>query len=205
MSIHTKLGPAVIFVWSKAAKALATTPSKGVTFAGLAVLTVGLAACGGGGGGNNPPPPPARQAPQIVGLANQTLPQDTSTPVLTFQVSDADSGANAVTITAISSDQTIIPAAGIVLGGSGGNRTLQITPAADAIGNATITLRAVDPDGLVAQQMVGVMVNGVFVSFTNTLIDLFGDAENGEPRSLRGFTLDDDADDDPNAFDSLLQ
>jgi hypothetical protein len=184
MSIHTKLGPAVV-----------------------AVLTAGLAACGGGGydGGDNPPPPPARQAPQIVGLANQTLPQDTSTPVLTFQVSDADSGANAVTVTAISSDQTIIPAAGIVLGGSGGNRTLQITPAADAIGNATITLRAVDPDGLVAQQMVGVMVNGVFVSFTNTLIDLFGDAENGEPRSLRGFTLDDDADDNPNAFDSLLQ
>ena len=53
--------------------------------------------------------------------------------------------------------------------------------------------------------MVGVMVNGVFVSFTNTLIDLFGDAANGEPRSLRGFTLDDDADDNPNAFDSLLQ
>ena len=184
MSIHIKLGPAVV-----------------------AVLTAGLAACGGGGydGGDNPPPLPARQAPQIVGLANQTLPQDTSTPVLTFQVSDTDSGANAVTVTAISSDQTIIPAAGIVLGGSGGNRTLQITPAADAIGNATITLRAVDPDGLVAQQMVGVMVNGVFVSFTNTLIDLFGDAENGEPRSLRGFMLDDDADDNPTAFDSLLQ
>ena len=181
MSIHTKLGPAVV-----------------------AVLTAGLAACGGGGG-DNPPPPPARQAPQIVGLANQTLPQDTSTPVLTFQVSDTDSGANAVTVTAISSDETIISAAGIVLGGSGANRTLQITPAADAIGNATITLRAVDPDGLVAQQMVGVMVNGVFVSFTNTLIDLFGDAENGEPRSLRGFTLDGDADDKPNAFDSLLQ
>ena len=184
MNIHTKLGPALV-----------------------AALTAGLAACGGGGygGGDNPPPPPARQAPQIVGLANQTLPQDTSTPVLTFQVSDADSGANAVTVTAISSDHTIIPTAGIVLGGSGANRTLQITPAADAIGNATITLRAVDPDGLVAQQMVGVMVNGVFVSFTNTLIDLFGDAENGEPRSLRGFTLDDDADDNPNAFDSLLQ
>jgi hypothetical protein len=184
MSIHTKLGPAVV-----------------------AVLTAGLAACGGGGydGGGNPPPPPARQAPQIVGLANQTLPQDTSTPVLTFQVSDPDSGANAVTVTAISSDQTIIPAAGIVLGGSGANRTLQITPAADTIGNATITLRAVDPDGLVAQQMVGVMVNGVFVSFTNTLIDLFGDAANGEPRSLRGFTLDNDADDKPTAFDSLLQ
>ena len=39
MSIHRKLGPAVV-----------------------AVLTAGLAACGGGGydGGDNPPPPPAK-------------------------------------------------------------------------------------------------------------------------------------------------
>src|SRR5688572_5275991 len=207
MSIHRNLGPAVLVLLSKAAKALSTTPTKGVTFAGLAVLTAGLAACGGGGsgGGNNPPPAPAKQAPQIVGLADQSVPQDTSTPVLTFQVSDADSGANAVTVTATSSDQTIIPAAGIVLGGSGANRTLQITPAADVFGNAMITVRAVDPDGLVAQQAIGVAVNGVFVSFKNTLIGIFGDAANSEPRSLRGFTLDDDADDEPNAFDSLLQ
>jgi hypothetical protein len=186
MRISRKIGPAVV-----------------------AVLTAGLAACGGGGydGGDNspPPPPPAKVAPQIVGLANQALPQDTTTPVLTFQVSDTDSGANAVTVTATSSDQTIIPAAGIVLGGSGASRTLQITPAADAIGDVMITIRAVDPDGLFVQQVIGVTVNGVFVSFKNTLIDIFGDAPNAEPRSLRGFRLNDDADNDPNAFDSLLQ
>jgi hypothetical protein len=179
-----------------------------VGLAAAAVLaTAGLAACGGGGGygGGNSPPPAAKQAPQIVGLANQTLPQDTSTPALAFQVSDADSGANAVTITATSSDQSIIPAAGIVLGGSGANRTLQITPAPEVFGNATITIRAVDPDGLFVQQVVGVTVNGVFVSFTMTVIDAFGDAENGEPRSLRGFTFTQDADDDPNAFNALLQ
>ncbi len=179
---------------------------KNLGVAVIAALTAGLAACGGGGyGGGNNPPPVAKQAPQIVGLANQTLPQDTSTPVLTFQVSDADSGANAVTVTATSSDPTIVPAAGIVLGGSGASRTLQITPAAEVFGNATITIRAVDPDGLVAQQMIGVTVNGVFVSFTSTVIDLFDDAENGEPRSLRGFTFTQDADDNPNAFDTLVQ
>ena len=184
MNIHRKLGLAVV-----------------------AVLSAGLAACGGGGydGGNSPPPPPAKQAPQIVGLANQTLPQDTSSPVLTFQVSDADSGVNAVTVTATSSDPTIIPAAGVVLGGSGANRTLQITPAPEVFGNAMITIRAADPDGLFAQQVIGVTVNGVFVSFTTTVIDIFGAAENGEPRSLRGFTFTQDADDNPNAFNSLLQ
>lgn len=184
MNIHRKLGLAV-----------------------AVVLSAGLAACGGGGydGGNSPPPPPAKQAPQIVGLANQTLPQDTSSPVLTFQVSDADSGVNAVTVTATSSDPTIIPAAGVVLGGSGANRTLQITPAPEVFGNAMITIRAADPDGLFAQQVIGVTVNGVFVSFTTTVIDIFGAAENGEPRSLRGFTFTQDADDNPNAFNSLLQ
>jgi hypothetical protein len=179
---------------------------KKLGFAVVAALSSGLAACGGGGGydgGGNPPA--AKQAPQIVGLANQTLPQDTSTPVLNFQVSDADSGVNAVTVTATSSDPTIIPAAGIVLGGSGANRTLQITPAPEVFGNAMITIRAADPDGLVAQQVIGVTVNGVFVSFTSTVIAAFGDGENSEPRTLRGFTFTQDADDDPNAFNQLLQ
>jgi hypothetical protein len=187
---------------------------KKLGIAAVAALTAGLAACGGGGGygGGSSPPPAAKQAPQISGLANQTLPQDTSTPVLNFQVSDADSGVNAVTVTATSSDPTIIPAAGIVLGGSGANRTLQITPAQELFGDAgvtsrsaLITIRAVDPDGLFAQQVIGVTVNGVFVSFTSTVIDIFGAAENSEPRSLRGSTLTQDADDDPTAFDTLLQ
>src|SRR5688572_16141575 len=104
MSIHRKLGSAVVVLTA-------------------AVLT----ACGGsdGYGGADSPPPPARQAPQITGLANQSLPQDTTTPVLTFQVGDADSGANAVTLTATSSDESIVPTAGIVFGGSGASRTLQ--------------------------------------------------------------------------------
>jgi hypothetical protein len=169
----------------------------------LAVFGAGLVACSGGG--YSPPQPPARQAPQIVGLADQTLPQDTATPVLSFTVSDVDSGAGSVTLTALSSDANLIPAAGIVLGGSGANRTLQITPAAESFGTATLTIRAVDPDALVAQQMIRVTVNGVFVSFLGTLSELFATDENGDQRALSGFTFTLDADDDPAAFDALLQ
>src|SRR4030095_4089393 len=132
----------------------------------LAALVAGLVtACGGGGGYDTP----RQQAPQLQGLTDQSLPQDTSTPVLTFQVSDADSGAGSVTLTATSSDTAIIPAEGIVLGGSGGSRTLQITPAPEVFGDAMITIRATDPDGLAAQQMIRVTVNGVFVSFSSTV------------------------------------
>lgn len=182
MSIHNKLGTAV-----------------------FAVLTSALvAACGGGGydGGNSPP---AKQAPTITGLADQSLPQDTTTPVLQFQVSDSDSGVANLTVTAQSSDTSLIPATGLVLGGTGGSRTLQITPAAEAFGMTMITIRAVDADGLSAQAVVRVAVNGVFVSFRDTVLDVFGRDENVEQQSLRGFTFTQDADDDPAAFDNLLQ
>jgi Big-like domain-containing protein len=173
----------------------------------LSALSAGLlTACGGGGGYDSPPPqPPAAQAPTIVGLADQSLPQDTSTPVLNFQVSDADSGADSVTVTATSSDTAIIPAEGIVLGGSGANRTLQITPAPEIFGDAMITLRATDPGGLSAQQVVRVTVNGVFVSFTTTVNDWFALDENDDEPVLSGFTFTLDADDNPAAFDALLQ
>jgi hypothetical protein len=173
----------------------------------LAAATAGLlAACGGGGGygGDDPPPPPARQAPQITGLTDQALPQDTSTPVLTFQVSDADSGAASIALTALSSDANLLPADGIVLGGSGASRTLQITPAAEAIGDAMITIRAADPDGLVATQAIRVTVNGVFVSFRGTVNEVFPVAETGDQRILSGFTFTQDVDDEPTAFDTLL-
>jgi hypothetical protein len=172
----------------------------------LGALGVGLiTACGGGGGYSRPPPPPAAQAPTIAGLADQSLPQDTTTPVLSFQVSDPDSGADSVTVTATSSDPAIIPAEGIVLGGSGANRTLQITPAPEVFGEATITIRAVDPGGLSAQQIVRVTVNGVFVSFTTTVNDWFALGENDDQPVLSGFTFTFDAEDNPTAFDMLLQ
>lgn len=178
-----------------------------LSLAVLGALTAGLlSACGGGGGyGGDTPPPAAKQAPTIAGLADQSLPQDTATPTLNFTVSDADSGANSVTVSALSSDAAIIPAEGIVLGGSGANRTLQITPAPEVFGNAMITVRATDPDGLVAQQVIRVTVNGVFVSFTTTVNQWFAIEENGDRPSLSGFTFTLDAEDNPTAFDGLLQ
>jgi hypothetical protein len=177
--------------------------------AAFAALTAALVTgCGGGGydgGGNSPPPPAAKQAPTITGLVDQSLPQDTSTPVLSFTVADSDSTAANVMVSAMTSDGSIIAPTGIVLGGSGASRTLQITPLPEVFGEATITIRAVDPDGLSAQQMVRVTINAVRVSFRDTVFDAFGRSQNGEPVPLRGFTFTQDADDDANAFDALLQ
>jgi hypothetical protein len=176
-----------------------------LSLAVLAALSAGLlTACGGGGydGGNTPP---ANRAPTLAGLTDQSLPQDTTTPALDFSVDDADSGAGSVTVTATSSDTAIIPAEGIVLGGSGASRTLQITPAPEVFGDAAITIRASDPKGSSAEQTIRVTVNGVFQSFTSAVHDWFVIEENGDEHTLSGFTFTLDADDEPTAFDTLLQ
>jgi subtilisin family serine protease len=81
--------------------------------------------------------------PQITKPTNQTINEGTSTGVLAIGLSDADN--NALTLTATSSDTSIIPASGITLGGSGNNRTILLTPASDANGGpVTITLSVND-------------------------------------------------------------
>jgi hypothetical protein len=70
---------------------------------------------------------------------------------------------------------SIIPAAGIVLGRQRCESHVA-DPAPEVFGNATIDSRR---RWLVLQPVV-VCVNGVFVSFTMTVIDAFGDAENGD-------------------------
>ena len=57
-----------------------------------------------------------------------------------------------LTVTASSSDQALIPNANIVLGGSGANRTVTVTPVANANGGpATITLTVSDGVNLVTE------------------------------------------------------
>ena len=47
-------------------------------------------------------------------------------------------------MTASSSNTTLVPTANIVFGGTGANRTVTITPAANQTGTATITLTVTD-------------------------------------------------------------
>lgn len=164
-------------------------------------LTAGLLSACGGGGSNTP----VNRAPQIQGLQDQSLPQDTATAPLPFQVSDADSPVADVMVSVESSDSSVIAADGIALGGSGASRTIQLTPVPEAVGNATILVRATDPVGLTSLQTFRVQVNGVFVSFRSTTNQTFAVDENDAPLSLTGITVTADADDDPVAFDALLE
>jgi hypothetical protein len=173
----------------------------------LAATALAVTACGGGGsyGGGNSTPPPAPQnaAPVLSPFSAVTIDQDTSTGAIAFTVSD-DGGAGAVTLTATTSDGAIVPADSIQLGGSGGNRSITLTPAEDATGQVTITVNAQDAQGLATNSTLGVSVRAVERSITAYTNSTFAQDENDMPAQVSGFTFVQDADAD-NTFDPLLQ
>jgi hypothetical protein len=170
-------------------------------------LLVGIAACAAiqGCGNDSEPMPPPPAAPLISGLAAQSISQDTSTGALSFQLSDADSDVSQIAVTARAVDTALVPAAGIVLGGNGAMRTLNITPAEDAKGVTSIVVRAVDAGGYASEQTFTLTVNAVTASFRSSANDAYAVMEVDAPRAVSGFTFTPDADDDPAAFDALLQ
>ena len=59
-----------------------------------------------------------------------------------------------------SSNTTLVPVSNIVVGGTGADRTVTITPAANQSGTATITLTVTDGDGGTASDSFVLTVRG---------------------------------------------
>ena len=91
---------------------------------------------------------PANTAPTISAIADQIINENQATAVIAFTVGDAESSAASLTLSATSSDTSLVPNTSIVLGGSGANRTVKVTPAAGQSGSAQITVSV--SDGVVA-------------------------------------------------------
>jgi hypothetical protein len=90
----------------------------------------------------------ANQSPAISSVANQAIPANGNTGPLSFTAQDPESAASNLTVTASSSNTTLVPngSPNIVLGSDAGgtNRTVTIAPAAGQQGVATITLTVSD-------------------------------------------------------------
>ena len=82
--------------------------------------------------------------PTISNLANQTIPENSATGPIAFTVGDAQTPASALTVRAVSLNTNLLPAANILLGGSGASRTVTVTPAANQIGSAAVLLLVSD-------------------------------------------------------------
>ena len=88
-------------------------------------------------------------APAISEIRSLRTNRNTATAPIALTVSDAETPAGQLNVTPTSSNQTLVPNGNIVLGGSGANRTVTVTPAAGQTGTATITLTVTD--GLISQ------------------------------------------------------
>ncbi|MEK7676755.1 MAG: choice-of-anchor D domain-containing protein, partial [Verrucomicrobiota bacterium] len=102
-----------------------------------------------------------REAPTITDIANQTINEDSNTGALAFTIADAETAAASLTLTKSSSNQTLVPDANIVFGGSGASRNVTVTPAANQSGSATVTVTVTDGDGLTAIDTFTLTVNSV--------------------------------------------
>ncbi len=83
-------------------------------------------------------------APTISGVADQTTDEDTATGSIAFTVGDGETDPAILTVTAASSDQSVLATAGIALGGSGSSRSVVLTPEPNAHGTTTITVTVSD-------------------------------------------------------------
>jgi hypothetical protein len=89
---------------------------------------------------------PINTAPTISAIPGQFIAEGTVAGPIGFTVGDAESAASSLTVSASSSDQTVAPNGNIVLGSSGSNRMVTVTPGAGVTGSAMITLTVSDGD-----------------------------------------------------------
>ena len=87
---------------------------------------------------------PLNDPPTIGTIAGQTIAEDGSTGALPFTVGDVETAPGTLAVTGVSSNPALVPNANIVFGGSGANRTVTVTPAANQFGTATITVTVSD-------------------------------------------------------------
>ncbi len=81
-------------------------------------------------------------APTITPFADLLLNEDFSTQTISFTVGDADSVSSALTVTAVSSDTSIVQPP--TLSGASADRTIRLQSMANAFGTATVTVTVSD-------------------------------------------------------------
>ncbi len=92
--------------------------------------------------------------PTISDIANQSTTTGTAVGPLSFTIGDVETAAASLTVSATSSNLTLVPTASIVFGGSGAARTVSVTPAASQTGTATITVTVSDGSGSASDAFV---------------------------------------------------
>lgn len=101
---------------------------------------------------------PVNDAPTISAISDQTIDEGEVLGPIPFTIADVD-GLAGLIVEAAGNNATLVTSSGIVLAGSGGSRSIAITPEPGASGSATITVTVRDPEGEEAQQVFLLTVN----------------------------------------------
>lgn len=88
--------------------------------------------------------PTANQRPTISAIPDQQINAGGHTGDIPFTIGDAETPAASLSVRAGSSNEAVIPAGNIVLGGSGASRTVRVSAPAGALGSAKITVTVSD-------------------------------------------------------------
>ena len=83
-------------------------------------------------------------SPTISNVTDQSINEDGTTGPLAFTIGDPDTPLANLTVTASSSNTTLVPNANLSLGGSGASRNITVTPVANLSGTSTITIEVSD-------------------------------------------------------------
>ena len=87
------------------------------------------------------------RAPTLSTITDQIIEVNTSTGELTLTLQDAETPPENLILTGISSNTDLVPNGNITFGGSGTNRTVNITPVQGQSGSTEITITVSDPQG----------------------------------------------------------
>ena len=80
------------------------------------------------------------QPPSISTITNLSIAMDTSADSIPFTISDAETASSSLTLSANSSNRSLVPNANITFGGSNGNRTVTVVPLSGQIGATVISV-----------------------------------------------------------------
>lgn len=138
--------------------------------------------------------------PTISAIGNVTVIVNGSSGPINFTVNDTESSAASLSISAMSGNTVFLPNANIILGGSGGNRTVSVSPTPGQYGSATVTLTVSD-GALTATRSFTVTVPSDYDN--DALPDLWEIAYFGSISARTG-TDDGDGDGLPNSWEHAL-
>jgi hypothetical protein len=98
-------------------------------------------------------------APTISSIANVWIPWNTSSSAIPFQIGDAETNADLLTVSAFALDSTLLPTSRIEIAGTGANRTIRLRPATREFGETKVVVGVADEKGVTSYETFSLYVD----------------------------------------------